>query len=115
MIKIEVEAPDLLTAINMLALDRLMPAVARCGGDTAKPPVAEEPAAVETADTVEEPEEAAAPAISLEEVRAKLAAFTRAGKQTEVKKLIEGFGVSRLTDIPAEKYPEVLKAVEGIA
>ena len=53
------------------------------------------------------------PALTLETVRAKLANLSQGGKQKEVKAIIESFGVKKLTDIPAEKYPEVMeKAAE---
>src|SRR5690554_1998597 len=53
------------------------------------------------------------PTITLETVREKLAALSQGGKQKEVKALITGFGVAKLTDIPEGKYPEVMeKAAE---
>ncbi|WP_296969111.1 rRNA biogenesis protein rrp5 [Tepidanaerobacter sp. EBM-38] len=48
----------------------------------------------------------------LEEVRAKLASLSKAGKQAQVRELITGFGVKKLSDIPREKYPELLEKVE---
>ena len=67
-----------------------------------------EPAPVEVA--------AASPSkpITLEEVRAKLAALSQAGKTAEVKALIGTFGAGKLTDIAADKYAEVLVAAEAI-
>lgn len=53
-------------------------------------------------------------AITLEEVRAKLAALSQAGKTAEVKALIGTFGAGKLTDITADKYAEVLVAAEAI-
>lgn len=55
-----------------------------------------------------------APKIALEDVRAKLAALSQSGKQQEVKALIKKYGVSKLTDIPEEKYGELLKDAEGL-
>ena len=49
---------------------------------------------------------------TLEEVRAKLASLSKAGKQARVRELITGFGVKKLSDIPREKYPELLKKAE---
>lgn len=46
---------------------------------------------------------------TLEDVRAKLAALSQDGKQVQVKELITGFGAKKLSDIPAEKYPEILE------
>lgn len=50
--------------------------------------------------------------ISLEDVRAKLAELTRAGKP--VKELINKYGASKLSEIPPEKFAEVLKEAEGL-
>lgn len=54
------------------------------------------------------------PKVTLEAVREKLAALSQAGKQAEVKKLINSFGAKKLTDVPPEKYPELLAAAEAI-
>lgn len=53
-------------------------------------------------------------AITLEEVRAKLAALTQSGKQAEVKKLIKKHGGKKLSDIPEDKYSDLLKDAEEI-
>ncbi len=50
--------------------------------------------------------------ITLEQVRAKLAALSQDGKQAEVKALITEFGVKKLSDVPAEKYSELLAKAE---
>ena len=70
------------------------------------------------------PVEAAAPepaaveekkaALSLPEVRAILAEKCAAGFSTQVKALIESYGVSSLKDVPAEKYDELLEVVRGL-
>ena len=52
--------------------------------------------------------------VSLEEVRSKLTCLSQNGKQAEVKELIKKFGVVKLTDIPKDKYMELLKAAEAI-
>ncbi|TLN00389.1 hypothetical protein FDZ73_19595 [bacterium] len=59
--------------------------------------------------TPAEPATPTTPTVSLEEVRAKLAALSQSGKQAQVKELITKFGASKLTDIPAEKYSELLE------
>jgi hypothetical protein len=51
---------------------------------------------------------------TLEQVRAKLAALTQSGKQAEVKALITKYGAKKLSEIPKDKYPELLKDAEGI-
>lgn len=52
--------------------------------------------------------------IKLEDVRSKLAALSKAGKKTEVKNLLNSFGVQKLTDIPADKYEELLEKAEEL-
>jgi len=68
-----------------------------------------------------EPEAAAAPtasstapAVSLEQVRAKLAELSKAGKQTQVVALIGSMGAKKLTDIPAEKFGELMQQAEAL-
>lgn len=46
---------------------------------------------------------------TLEEVRHYLAMLSQSGKQAEVKNLITSYGARKLSDIPQEKYPELLK------
>lgn len=62
----------------------------------------------------EEKAEAPAPAESgktytLEEVRAKLAELNKSGKRAEVKTLLGSFGAAKLSDIPADKYGELME------
>lgn len=52
--------------------------------------------------------------ITLEEVRGVLAKLSKDGKQAEVKELIKKFGAKKLTDIPKDKYPELLEEAEMI-
>lgn len=47
--------------------------------------------------------------VSLEDVRAALGELQKSGKRAEVKELIKAFGCTKLTEIPADKYAEVLK------
>lgn len=63
----------------------------------------------------EEPKEAPEePKLTLEEVRAVLADKSMAGFRDEVKALITGFGVSRLSEVPAEKYRELVEQAEAL-
>ena len=48
--------------------------------------------------------------VTMEDVRAKLGQLTKDGKQSEVKELILKFGGTKLSDVPEENYPELLKA-----
>lgn len=71
----------------------------------AKKPPAEKPAV----------EEAPAPEpITLEQLRAKMAAVSQAGKGPECKALLVKFGASNLTSVPAEKYSDLMNEVEAL-
>lgn len=52
--------------------------------------------------------------ITLETVRAKLAALAQSGKQEQVKALIQKYGGSRLSEIDPEHYEQLLKDAEAI-
>ncbi|AOP15104.1 MULTISPECIES: hypothetical protein [Bacillus] len=70
-----------------------------------------------TEDVKEEPpthEVEETPAISKEAVRDKLAALAQEGKQAEVKKLFAKFGAKKLSEVPSEKYAELLKHAEAL-
>jgi len=53
-------------------------------------------------------------ALTLPEVRAILAEKCAAGFGTQVKALIESYGVASLKGVPPEKYGELLEAVKGL-
>jgi hypothetical protein len=65
----------------------------------------------ELADAIEEEK---APKISLEDVRAVLAIKSRDGKTLEVRKLINTYGVTKLSDVPEEKYQELMAKAEAL-
>jgi hypothetical protein len=67
-----------------------------------KKPPAEKPAAEE------------APAITLEQLRAKMAAVSQAGKGPECKALLARFAAANLTAVPVEQYRELMAAVEAL-
>lgn len=52
--------------------------------------------------------------ITLETVRARLAALMQDGKQAEVKELLKRHGGDKLSDIPKENYPALLAEAEGM-
>ncbi|ABO49721.1 hypothetical protein Dred_1187 [Desulforamulus reducens MI-1] len=54
------------------------------------------------------------PEYTMEQVRAKLMALAQDGKQAQVKKIITDCGAKKLTDIPADKYAEVMAAAEAL-
>ena len=68
-----------------------------------KKPPAEKPAA----------EEAPEP-VTLEQLRAKMAAVSQAGKGAECKALLVKFGASNLTSVPAEKYSDLMNEVGAL-
>ncbi len=81
-----------------------------------------EPAKAEPAkkpETVEEtiiPDEVGEdePTYTLVEVRSKLAGLSQAGKQAQVKALIESFGAAKLTEIDPSQYAAVMKKAEAL-
>jgi hypothetical protein len=108
-ITIKVEAQELIAAIEKLA------AAVSLNPSVVDQPVAEKKAPAKKPAKVEA--EVAAPetkAITLEQVRAKLAEVSNAGKKNEVKELLTSYGVSKLTDLPAEKYSELLAEAEAL-
>ena len=48
-----------------------------------------------------------------QEVRTRLATLSAKYEQLNVAKIMEGMGFTRLSDIPAERYPELLRLVDG--
>jgi hypothetical protein len=71
---------------------------------------AKKPKAVKPAPTPT-PEPEAAPAITLEEVRAKLVAYKEKGKP--LKDLFETVGCANLSAVPPERYAELLGNMEA--
>lgn len=61
----------------------------------------------ETPENSEAVQEAAA--YTLMDVRAKLAELQKSGKREQVKGLLESFSASRLSEVPAEKYAELMQ------
>ncbi len=80
---------------------------------TAKKPITEV-APEPTPAAAPEPKPEPVPEVSLEQVRDKLATLSSAGKRAQVKELLSQFGVSKLTEIPKERYAELLAAAEAI-
>jgi len=52
--------------------------------------------------------------VTIEQVRKVLAEKSQAGKQPEVKALINRYGVNRLTEIDPAKYSELIKQAEEL-
>jgi len=118
-IQIKIEASALVEALESFAgtiLDVFeYKLLEKCGAIGNKPDVKNDAKAEEKPDEDTPPwEENEKPEITLEEVRTKLAALAQSGKQEQVKALIQKFGAKKLTDIPTEKYPELLKEAEAL-
>jgi hypothetical protein len=69
------------------------------------------PVAVEEAPA---PAEEAPEPITLEQLRAKMAAKSQAGKGPECKALLARFAAANLTAVPVEQYRELMAAVEAL-
>ncbi|MBV4417477.1 rRNA biogenesis protein rrp5 [Clostridium tyrobutyricum] len=100
-IRVRVDSPDIMNAL--LALAEALPQM-KTGVQ-----VKEETKEVQASKEKEEVK-----TTTLEEVRAVLAQLAQNGKQKGVKELIKKFGGKKLTDIPKDKYPELLKEAELI-
>lgn len=77
-------------------------------------PETEPDPAVAEAEAEPELETEQAPVYTLEQVRAKLAALSQAGKQAQVKKLIAACGVNKLTGVPVGNYANLMAAAEEL-
>lgn len=51
---------------------------------------------------------------TLEDVRAVLAEKSRGGKTQEVRAILKEFGADKLSDVPSEKYIELLQKAEEL-
>lgn len=102
---IKIEYPELVAAILELA-DAM-----RTGQVTQS---VEKPKAKATKAVVEAPAPKASKEVTLEEVRARLGELSSDGKKDEIKKLFSEFGVSKLTELKAEHYSELLTAAEAL-
>jgi len=52
--------------------------------------------------------------VTLEQLRGLLADVSRNGKTAAVKELLGKFGANKLSEIPPERYAELLRDAEGI-
>ena len=59
------------------------------------------------------PEPEAAPALTLEDVRASLAAVVKNGGSAKVRDALADMGVSKLSDLAPERFSELLEAVNA--
>lgn len=116
-ITIKVEAPEIVEAINRLSQSILMATTPRIVHDEPAPKAkrvkAEAPAPTEPAPEVEAPTEPA-PAVTLVQVRARLAELSSEGKKEAIKKLMADLGVTKLTEVKEEQYAELMSAAEAL-
>jgi hypothetical protein len=121
-ITIHIEADRLTAALNLLAAAilgtpssiqegtqfRLVPA--KVGEEIAGPVVLPK----ETIAALNIPAPSPAPVVTLEQVRAKMAEKSRAGRKDDVTALLKTFGATALSGIDPSRYAELLAAVEAI-
>lgn len=62
---------------------------------------------------VKAPEPEAAPALTLEDVRASLAAVVKSGGSAKVRDALADMGVSKLSDLDPSRFGELLEAVNA--
>ena len=60
-----------------------------------------------------QPEVEAAPALTIEDVRASLAAVVKNGGSAKVRDALADMGVSKLSDLAPERFSELLEAVNA--
>lgn len=70
--------------------------------------------APEPKETTPAPDPAPQPSLTLVDVRSKLADLRRNGKGAEIKDLLKKFGADRLTEVPEDKYPELMEKAEAL-
>ena len=69
--------------------------------------------AVKAPEPEPQPEPEAAPALTLEDVRASLAAVVKNGGSAKVRDALAGMGVSKLSDLDPSRFGELLEAVNA--
>ena len=60
-----------------------------------------------------EPEPEAAPALTIEDVRASLTAVVKNGGSAKVRDALAGMGVSKLSDLAPERFSELLEVLNA--
>lgn len=69
--------------------------------------------AVKAPEPEPQPEVEAAPTLTLEDVRASLAAVVKNGGSAQVRDALAAMGVSKLSDLAPERFGELLEAVNA--
>jgi len=121
-ITIKVEAPEIVEAINRLSQSMATGPRVVHDGPAPKAKRVKTEAPIEPAPVLEAveaptptgPAPAPAAPVTLVQVRARLAELSSEGKKDAIKKLMADFGVSKLTEVPEEKYSELMTAAEAL-
>lgn len=129
-IKVLINAPEIVEALNNLAnaisskgLLPQTPEAPKKPRTAAKPvevvkesepEIIEEQQEISIPETKPEIKQPEAPIYTLDQVRAKLAGLSQKGKAAEVKALIMTCGADKLTDIPVEKYSDLMEKAEQL-
>lgn len=87
---------------------------AKAAKTAATPAPAEQAPAEPAAPTTNTQAAPSEPTVTLEQVRAKLATLSQAGKAPAVKELLKKFGATKLTDVAADHFAELLAAAEEL-
>lgn len=83
--------------------------------ETQEEPAKDEDQPADTDEAVTEPMEPVKeqkneePGYTLVQIREKLSELQKAGKRAKVQELIAGFGVKKLTEVPEDKYTELMQ------
>lgn len=88
--------------------------------ETEQPESAPEPSAPVTPapepEPTPEPEpEPVAPVYKLEDARAELAKLTRSGRADAARQILANLGAHKLSEVPADRYGDIIQAVKDIA
>lgn len=78
---------------------------------------ADEPAVTPDSEPAQEPDAPSdddAPVVTVEQLRAKAAAVSQAGKQADVKQLLTDFKAASISTVPEEQRADFLKALEAL-
>lgn len=96
------------------ALSNLSKVLVEVGEQTKGMPAAQAVSVEAKEEAPAEPEKKEALSVSVETVRAALAEKSRAGKTQEVRALLKEFGADKLSAIPADRLPDLMKKAEAL-
>lgn len=110
-ITIEIKAPAIVDAIELLALaisnqSKLLKAPEKA--------VAEAPKTIAAPDAEVAPTDSEPPKISEVEIRSKFVALSKKGKKDELKALLTKMGVSKVSDLQPDQYQDAMSKLEAM-